>query len=77
VVHAPVAAPGPVVIVDSRPAASVVVSSAIDASIAAYLAAGERMRIVARFVGFASVAVLVVTAVAWALGLLPGAVKLF
>ena len=52
-------------------------SSAIaDASIAAYLAAGERMRIVAQWVGIACVGLLVIIAVAWAMGLLPKAVEL-
>jgi hypothetical protein len=52
-------------------------NAATDASIARYLASGERMHVIAD-VGWkicAALAVLII--VAWALGLLPGAVRLF
>lgn len=48
-----------------------------NASILAYLESGERIRQVMDLAFKACVAVLVLVALAWALGVLPGAVKLF
>ena len=71
-----VAAPGSVSVTPS-PAAPQPLSAAAAASIAAYVAAGERMRIIAQWLGLACVGLLVIIAVAWAMGLLPLAVALF
>jgi hypothetical protein len=53
------------------------VSVASDASIAAYLAAGQRMATVMDLTLKVCVALLALVALAWVFGLLPGAVKLF
>jgi hypothetical protein len=52
-------------------------NAATRASIARYLAAGERMRVIADVGLKASVALGVLIIAAWALGLLPGAVRPF
>jgi hypothetical protein len=76
VVQASIPVPASVVIQPS-PATSVAVSAATDASIAAYLAAGEGMRILAGWVFVACLGLMLVVAIAWALGVLPVAVPLF
>jgi hypothetical protein len=50
---------------------------ATEASIARYVAAGERMRVFADVALKICAALAVLIVVAWALGLLPGAVRLF
>lgn len=74
-VQASAAVPAPVVIQQTL-APSVAMGAATDASIAAYIAAGERMRILAGWVALAGVGVMLIVAIAWALGVLPVAVRL-
>ena len=50
---------------------------AVNTSIARYLAAADRVRILTDVGLKVCVALLVLVALAWAIGLLPGAVKLF
>jgi hypothetical protein len=52
-------------------------SSAVDASISRYLMAGERVRGVMDLGYKLGIGLLVLVALAWAFGLLPGAVRLF
>jgi hypothetical protein len=52
-------------------------SPATDASIASYLGAGERMQALMDVTWKTCAVVLVLVALAWAFGLLPGAVRLF
>jgi hypothetical protein len=52
-------------------------SAAADANIAAYLNAGDRMRVIMELTMIACAGLLLVVIVAWAVGLLPGAVRLF
>jgi len=65
------------VVIQPSPATLVAVSTATEASIAAYFAAGEHMRILAGWVAVACLGMLIFVATAWALGVLPVAVKLF
>jgi hypothetical protein len=52
-------------------------SAAIDASIDAYLGAGDGMAMIMGLTLKVCAALIVLIAVAWALGVLPGAVRLF
>ena len=52
-------------------------SPAVDASIARYRLAGERVRGLADVVWKLCVGLMVLVALAWTLGILPGAVRLF
>jgi hypothetical protein len=52
-------------------------SAAADASIAAYLKAGERMRLIMDLTMIVCVGLLLLVIVAWTMGVLPGAVRLF
>lgn len=54
---------------------SVSMSAATDASIAAYLAAGERMRVIAGYVAIACLALMVLFVLAMAVGLIPVTVR--
>jgi hypothetical protein len=64
-------APPPAVLVHAAP-----LSVASDASIAAYLAAGDRVHMLAGIFGLVCVALVALLMVTWALGLLPGTVRL-
>ena len=64
-------------IIEPPIAASLGDNAATDASIARYVVAGERMRVMADAGWKFCAAFAVLIVVAWALGLLPGAVKLF
>jgi len=59
------------------PPPSTPLSAASDASIATYLAAGDRMRVLTGIFGLICVGLIALLMLTWALGLLPGAVKLF
>lgn len=74
--HASVASPTSVA-VNAPPAASDELTATIDASIAAYLDSGERMRVALGWLGIACLALMAVVAVAWVVGLLPGAIRFF
>jgi uncharacterized iron-regulated membrane protein len=52
-------------------------SAATDASIAAYAASGQRMHALTGVFGLLGAGLIVLLGLTWALGLLPGAVRLF
>jgi hypothetical protein len=64
-------------VVNPPTAASLPADAAIDASIARYLGAGERASTVMVMSMRVCIALLVLVVVAWALGLLPVAIRLF
>jgi hypothetical protein len=66
-----------VALTEQPPAAGSVDSPTTTASIAKYLESGERTRELMALAFKVCVAVLVLIALAWMLGILPGAVKLF
>ena len=73
----PLATPPPASVVEPPVTAWLGDNSAADASIARYLAAGEGMRVIADVGWKICAALFVLVAVAWAVGVLPGAVRLF
>jgi hypothetical protein len=67
-------------VIESSPAGAtpgVPLSAAAQASIDAYLGAGDRMAVLMDVVWKACVGLMVLTLAAWALGVLPAAVRLF
>ena len=69
-VHASAAA-APSAVISPSPATSVAISAASDASIAAYLRAGERMRVLSGWVAIALLAFMLVFIIAMVVGLIP------
>ena len=64
-------------VIEPPVSATLAENAATDASIARYLASGERMLVIADVGWKICAAFVVLIMVGWALGLLPGAVKLF
>jgi hypothetical protein len=75
-IETPVAKPVTTVVEPSTPA-WLGESAAAEASIAAYLNAGDRMRVIMELTMIACAALLLLVIVAWGVGMLPGAVRLF
>ena len=66
-----------VVVGEHAPSTGLVDTPATPGSVVAYLESGQRMRQLTDLVLKVCVTVVVLVALAWALGVLPGAVKLF
>lgn len=64
-------------VVAPNPSAHLLDNAATDASTAAYLASSERMGVVVDLCWKVCAGLIVLVVLAWAVGVLPGAVKLF